>query len=77
VQRKGAKACGVSGGSPVSSSGSNGSVVDKHSVAKFTECLRANGVTVPGTGHGAGANTATPEFKAAEEKCLSTLDGGT
>jgi hypothetical protein len=77
VEHKGAQACGVSGGSHGSPAGSIEAGTGKHSVAKFTECLRANGVAVPSAGHGTGVNTATPEFKAAEEKCLSTLDGGT
>jgi hypothetical protein len=85
------KKCGEGGGlsnlggdKPSARSGSSPTTARQQSVARFTECMRANGVRLPASGASAagqllsarGINTNSKAFKAAEEKCIRELVPG-
>lgn len=74
------KKCG--GGASVGAGGRISSPAAKQALAKFATCMRENGVNVPepSTSGGPifnskGLNTSSPQFKAAEAKCQSDLQG--
>jgi hypothetical protein len=74
------KKCG--GAAFVGAGGRIRSPAVKQALAKFAACMRANGVNVPepNTSGGPifntkGLNTSSPQFKAAETKCRSDLQG--